>query len=68
MLTQPDIDSLIERAQRMQDGMTINRDLFAKDVLRAALELKQWRNSHHNKEPERKADDPFNDIFGGIFK
>lgn len=67
-----DIDSLTERADRMLDGMVINRDLFAHDVKRMAAELAQWRNAHARSQPNKaatKADsDTFTSVFGDLFK
>lgn len=74
-----DINSLIERADRMLDGMAVNRDLFARDVKRMAAELVKWRDAHVRSQPEnlRKTEsggDPgvgqftsaFNDLFKGF--
>lgn len=62
-----DINSLTERADRMLDGMTINREVFAKDVRRMAAELAQWRNSHERTPPRKAADGTFAGAFGDLF-
>lgn len=74
-----DIDSLIERADRMLDGMAVNRDLFARDAKRMAAELAKWRDAHARSQPENLSKqkfggDPgvgqftsaFNDLFKGF--
>ena len=63
-----DIDSLTERADRMLDGMTIDRQVFARDVKRMAAELAQWRNTHASKEPQKAAEGGFAGAFGDLFK
>lgn len=63
-----DIDSLIERADRMLDGMIINRDLFARDVKRMAAELAQWRNTHVRSQPENLRKQKFGGAFDDLFK
>lgn len=62
-----DIDSLTQRADRMLDGMTINREVFAKDVKRISAELAQWRNSHERAAPRKASDGTFAGAFGDLF-
>ena len=63
-----DIDSLTQRADRMLDGMTINREVFAKDVKRTAAELAQWRNAHARSEPVKDyRKETFAGAFGDLF-
>ena len=76
----PDIDSLIDRADRMLDGMAVNRELFVRDVKRMTAELAQWRNAHARLQPKRPPEqtqrarepDPtsgdFSTAFGDLFK
>ena len=74
-----DIDSLIERADRMLDGMAVNRDLFARDTKRMAGELAKWRDAHARSQPENLRNtesggdagvgqftSAFNDLFKGF--
>lgn len=61
-----DIDSLNERAERMLDGMTVNRQLFARDVKRMAAELAQWRNAHARMEARSAGKRGFEDLFKGF--
>lgn len=72
-----DLDSLNERADRVLNGMSINRELFARDVKRMAAELAKWRNAHARSEPENARSEPenarssqfsgaFDDLFGGF--
>ena len=55
-----DLDSLNERADRVLNGMSINRELFARDVKRMAAELAKWRNAHARSEPENARSEPEN--------
>ena len=72
-----DLDSLNERADRVLNGMSINRELFARDVKRMAAERAKWRNAHARSEPENARSEPenarssqfsgaFDDLFGGF--
>lgn len=61
-----DIDSLNERAERILDGMTVNRELFARDVKRMAAELAQWRNAHARMEARSAGNSSFEDLFKGF--
>lgn len=63
-----DIDSLIERASRLADGMTINREAFARDAIALAKELRQWRNAHERAQPQKGAEGGFAGAFGDLFK
>ena len=63
-----DIDSLIERADRVLNGMTINRELFARDVKRMEAGLAQWRNAHARAEPDTARNSGFAGAFGDLFK
>lgn len=63
-----DIESIIERANRMQDGMTVNRNAFARDVVKIAKELQNWRNAHARAEPENKKEEALNNAFADILK
>ena len=63
-----DIDSLIERADRMLDGMAVNRDLFARDVKRMAAELVKWRDAHARSQPDNPHKQKFGDVFADVFK
>lgn len=62
-----DIDSLNERADRILDGMTINRQVFARDVKRMAAELTRWRNAHTLTRPQKPGGASFADTFNGLF-
>lgn len=62
-----DLESLIERADRILDGMTINRELFARDVKRLAAEVAQWRNAHARSAPETASDPGFASVFDDLF-
>ena len=76
----PDINSLIDRADRMLDGIAVNRELFVRDVKRMAAELAKWRNAHARLQPKRppeqtqQAREPspnsgdFSTAFGDLFK
>lgn len=65
-----DLDSLNERADRVLNGMSINRELFARDVKRMAAELAKWRNAHARSQPENargsQFSGAFDDLFGGF--
>lgn len=63
-----DLDSLIERADRFLDGMTINRELFARDVKRMAAELTKWRDAHTRSQPENLRKQKFGGAFDDLFK
>lgn len=64
----PDLDSLEQRAARTLDGMTINRDLFARDVKRMSAELRQWRAAHARAEARTKTEPGFAGAFEDLFK
>lgn len=60
----PDLQSLIERGQRLADGMTVNRDALARDLKRACEELAQRRDLGVPQAP-KKPSSPFADGFWG---
>lgn len=66
-----DLASIEERAQRVLDGMTINREAFARDVLalgRAARRMQKEVSRLHAMGKGKGGDvlaDVFGDIFGG---
>lgn len=71
-----DLDEARARAQRQLDGMTVNRDAMARDVIvlvdsihamqaRAAARTRGTPESAKNTEGFSEA---FDDIFGAIFK
>ena len=61
-----DLDSLNERADRVLNGMSINRELFARDVKRMAAELAKWRNAHARMEARSARKSGFEDLFKGF--
>ena len=63
-----DLDSIDHRADRVLDGMTINRDLFARDAKRMAAELRQWRAAHARTEARTKGEPGFAGSFVDILK
>ncbi|TDF23837.1 hypothetical protein [Delftia tsuruhatensis] len=69
-MTHPDLDSLVQRANRQLDGMTINRDQFSRDAIALASELQRWREAHARLEATRHVGKghPFDDIFRDLFK
>lgn len=56
-MTYPDLDSLVQRANRQLDGMTINRDQFSRDAI-ARLEATR---------PVGQGS-AFDDVFKDLFK
>ena len=66
-MTYPDLDSIVQRANRQLDGMTINRDQFSRDAIALAGELQRWREAHARLEATRPVGQghPFD---GGIFR
>lgn len=69
-MTYPDLDSLVQRANRQLDGMTINRDQFSRDAIALAGELQRWREAHARLEATRPSGQgsAFEGIFDGLFK
>lgn len=65
MLTQPDLDSIEERAQRLLDGMTVNHAAFAREVMRISKELRHWRNSKAERNPD--VDQACKDLWNTLF-
>ena len=60
-----DLKSIEDRAQRMLDGMTVNREAFARDVLKLCAAARQVAAA---KQPEAKPTAaPFDGFFGDIF-
>ena len=45
-MNHPDLDDLELRANRMSDGMVVNRDKFAREVRALIREVRNWRNAH----------------------
>jgi len=64
-----DLASIEERAQRVLDGMTVNREAFARDVLRLSKATRRLRDEVVRLQPQAsgKGGDAFIDIFGDIF-
>lgn len=66
-MNHPDLDDLELRANRMSDGMVVNRDKFAREV-------RNWRNAHerapsHTENPHAGGyADTINDIFTNMKK
>lgn len=60
------LDEMAERAQRHLDGMTVNKDAMARDVLQlvAAIKAAQQRT---RRQPGGFAE-VFGDIFGEVFR
>lgn len=62
------LESIEARAQRILDGMTVNREAFARDVLKlcnATRRLRDCATPQQQKTASAAAD--FGDIFSGIF-
>lgn len=59
------VESIEERAQRALDGMTINRDVFYRDVVKLCRAVKRLQ-AEVGRDPIAK--DIFGDLFGGIWK
>ncbi len=68
MTTHQDLDTIDERALRSLDGMTLNRDAFARDVLLLTAELRNWRAAHARAETRSQSDSGFAGAFADIFK
>lgn len=69
-MNHPDLQDLDQRANRMLDGMTVNREKFARDVMAMTAELARWRDAHARSDPRPQAkaagfEDAFGDLFGG---
>lgn len=66
-----DLASIEERAQRVLDGMTINREAFARDVLALCKAAGRMRAEVVRLQPqasrERKSGDGLTDVFSDIF-
>lgn len=62
----PTLEEMEDRANRQLDGMTVNRDAMARDVLHLVKAIRgmQKRASESNK-TNKYPDDFFNGIFGG---
>lgn len=68
------LDEMETRAQRHLDGMTVNRDAMARDVLvlaraiRSAQKRASEKGAAGNPFSEMGGNGPFAGIFDGIFK
>lgn len=64
-----DIASIQERAQRLLDGMTINREAFARDVLKLTHAARRLRDEVVRSQPRQSGPggSSFTDVFGDIF-
>lgn len=60
------LDEMAERAQRHLDGMTVNKDAMARDVLRLVAAIKAAQQRTH-RQPGGFAE-AFDSIFEGIFR
>lgn len=66
-----DIASIEARAQRRLDGMTINREAFARDVLKLCHAARRLQDEVRPLQPRQSGSgggaftDMFGDIFGG---
>lgn len=62
------LQSIGDRAQRQLDGMTINRDAFARDVLRLVAAVQQAQARAPVKPQPGGFADTFGELFADIFK
>lgn len=73
-MNHPDLDDLELRANRMSDGMVVNRDKFAREVRALIREVRNWRNAHerapsHTENPHAGGyADTINHIFTNMKK
>ena len=73
-MNHPDLDDLELRANRMSDGMVVNRDKFAREVRALIREVRNWRNAHERAPSHAKAapaegfSSAINDLFSNIKK
>ncbi|MDP3138184.1 MAG: hypothetical protein Q8N17_17860 [Burkholderiaceae bacterium] len=63
----PTLDEMDDRARRYLDGMTVNKDAMARDVLllTQAIRGAQKRAAEQTKKPPSST--PFAEIFGDVF-
>lgn len=69
-MTTPTLDEMAERAQRQLDGMTVNRDAMARDVLQLVEAIRAMQRRAAAERPAQPSGDftaAFDDIFSGIF-
>ncbi|AXY83330.1 hypothetical protein [Acidovorax phage ACPWH] len=58
-MTTTDLDDSDQRADRMLDGMAVNRERLARDTKALTAELRNWRRAHEraeSREPEKASD------------
>lgn len=60
-----DLDDLDQRADRLLDGMAVNRDKLVRDLKTATVELRRWRAAFDRMKREGKAKG-FEDLFAGF--
>jgi len=65
-MSTPTLDEMATRAQRHLDGMTVNRDAMAKDVLTLVGAIKQMQ-ARSNATARTGQQGGFSDAFGDIF-
>jgi len=66
-----ELDQIETRAQRHLDGMTVNRDAMARDVLKLARALRRLasevpRAQHAPQSSTKATPDWLRDLFGGV--
>lgn len=63
------LDEIEARANRHLDGMTVNRDAMARDVLKLCAALRRLqREVARPSKPDVRKEDIFSGIFGDIFR
>lgn len=70
-MSTPTLDEMATRAQRHLDGMTVNRDAMAKDVLTlvsAIRQMQQRATATQSTQRGSNFSDAFGDLFGDILK
>jgi len=68
-MSTPTLDEMATRAQRHLDGMTVNRDAMAKDVLTLVGAIRQLQQRAKVAQPDSQPNNfsgAFGDLFGEI--
>ena len=63
----PTLDEMDARAQRYLDGMTVNKDAMARDVLMLTQAIRGAQKRAAERAKKTPGNTPFADIFGEVF-
>lgn len=72
MATQVDLTAARSRATRALDGMTVNRDVMAREHIAMCDELQNWRSAFERMKRDKASSgssfkDAFDEMFGSTF-